>query len=660
MTMKILKFTIYFLLVSGLYSQLDNKIVICKRPLSAQRLISADYKVTANQEKFDVTYYKLNLDLDIENQIITGQVMVRGFLEQNLNVIELDLFTALVVDSVHYFGNSVDFQHMNNLLRITIPPAATAGDTFQTEIFYRGIPGSTGFGSFGFNTFNDRPMIWSLSEPYGARNWWPCKDTPLDKADSIDILITVPLTADTLIVASNGLLINTEYKNDSITYFWSTRYPIATYLVSVAIYPYKVFHDWFVYGENDSMRLDFFVFPENYFKSDLINNYSFTKNMLEEFSLRFGLYPFIKEKYGHAEFIWGGGMEHQTITSLNGTTSFGYSQFLISHELSHQWWGDMITIANFHHIWLNEGFATYSQALWSEFRDGDIESLHAEMDQKVYYGEGTIYVEDTTAIGTIFNGDRSYNKASWVLHMLRHVVGDSTFFLILKSYSEDPEFRFGTVTTEQFRDFCESITNLDLHPFFDQWIYGEYYPIYKVGYEQEGDSLKVIIEQTSLGGTLFQMPLDIKITSTDTTFLTTIQNQQPYSEYLIKLPPGMSVNAIEVDPENWVLKKVTVTDLSVKNSETPEVFSLLPAFPNPFNSNIRIPLKIPTGGQLTIEILDLRGRPVWNSQWTLEPGYHYINWNGRTRQGIQTASGVYFVRAGFGRDMRVEKILLLR
>jgi len=657
-----LKYFILLILVPALYGQIEQNVV-CKNPDLAQKLIKYAYQVTSNQQKFDVTYYKLDLDLDYNNQAINGRVTVQAkALVAGLDLIELDMFSTLRVDSVFYLEEKTDFIQENNLVKITIP-AAAAGAIIQVDIFYEGHPGSTGFGSFGFNSFNDRAMIWSLSEPYGARNWWPCKDTPLDKADSVDILITVPIAGDTLIVASNGLLIDTVYKDGKATYFWSTRYPIATYLVSVAIYPYRVFHDWFAYGDGDSMRLDYYVFPENYLKDELRHNYSMTKEMLNQFSKHFGLYPFIKEKYGHAEFIWGGGMEHQTLSSLSGTGSFGYSQHLISHELAHQWWGDMVTTANFHHIWINEGFATYSQAMWSEFRDNNIESLHAEMAEKVYYGEGTIFVEDTTSIGTIFNGDRTYNKASWVLHMLRHVVGDSTFFQILKSYGNDPAFRFKTATTEQFRDHCESITGLDLQAFFEQWIYGEYYPNYDIGYGQIGDSLFVIIEQSSPGGTLFKMPLDLIITLRDTVVSTTIYNQQEYSEYWIKLPPGKllaTAAAVQVDPENWVLKTINITNLFVKDGEIPADFSLLPAFPNPFNSSTRIPLTIPGTGLLNVEILDIRGRAVWSNQKTVEPGYHFINWNGRTNQGSSAASGIYFVKASFSQEMRVNKILLLR
>ncbi|MBI4719680.1 MAG: M1 family metallopeptidase, partial [Chitinivibrionia bacterium] len=379
---------------------------------------------------------------------VTGEV-----LSETLAEVDLDLATTLTVAHVDGEGSPLlPFSHANDLLTVSLPAPLSQGEAFSLTVYYSGHPDYS-YGAFGFSSFNGLPMIWSLSEPFGARSWWPCKDVPSDKADSVDVRITVD---SSLIVASNGTLLGVTDNTSTKTYHWHEGYPISTYLVSVAIHPYTTFSDWYRYSPTDSMEVQFYVFPSHY--GVVQPTYALTVDMIEAFADLFGEYPFLDEKYGHAEFTWGGGMEHQTITSLGG-----WSEYLIAHELSHQWWGDMITCDDFHHIWLNEGFATYAEALWSEYAYG-MEQYHLDMQAAEYFGAGTIYVDDTSDWNRIFHSGLSYNKGSWVLHMLRHVVGDSTFSHILKTYYADTRYQYGTATTEEFRDLCEAESGMDGRP----------------------------------------------------------------------------------------------------------------------------------------------------------------------------------------------------
>jgi len=525
--------------------------ITCSHFKSSRKLIDFNQQPTRNQLSYDVKYYDLDLTIDPTTETISGTVGVKlESLVDGLSEIEIDLHNNLTVSGINNLsGVNLDFTHsFQNILSISLSTPINTGELYNFVIHYSGPPGSTGFGSFGFSSHAGNDMIWSLSEPYGARNWWPCKDTPMDKADSVDISIEVP---ENLIVASNGLLVDEINSDGWTTYHWEERYPITTYLVSVAIYPYSIYHDWFVYGENDSMRLDYYVYD------DLPSNYGMTKNMITEFSTRFGLYPFIEEKYGHADFVWGGGMEHQTISSMGGS-----SQYLISHELAHQWWGDMVTCANFHHIWLNEGFATYSQAMWWEVRPGgSMEDLHINMAGKAYYGAGTIYVSDTTNVGTIFNGNLSYNKASWVLHMLRHIVGDEAFFEGLQTYGD--QYRFQSTVTNQFVEVMESVSGMELDAFFDRWIYGEYYPQYQ-SYPVWADLgnntslVQVTIHQDQFSP-LFPMPVDVQILTDQgmNTFVANVTEQDQVFEFVV---PGIP-NEVNLDPNHWILRTVENNDL---------------------------------------------------------------------------------------------------
>jgi aminopeptidase N len=495
-------------------------------------------------------------------------------------------------------------------------------------------------------------MIWSLSEPYGARDWWPCKDTPTDKADSVNISLEVPTG---LIAASNGKLVETEIIGNWTTYHWQERYPIATYLVSVAIHPYKVFYDWYKYSPTDSMRLEYYVFPDHF--DAVQTTYGLTKDMLGAMADRFGEYPFINEKYGHAEFVWGGGMEHQTITSLGR-----YDEGLIAHELGHQWWGDMVTCANFQHIWLNEGFATYSEALWYEKRDNDIQSLHNEMAlNRNWYGfrPGTIYVEDTTSVSSIFNGSLSYAKASWVVHMLRHVVGDSAFFNGLQEFGN--RYRFKSAVTEQFQTVMEEVSGKDLESFFQRWIYGELYPIYEVVYSQSDNNLLIQIIQIQ-GSDIFIMPIDIKATYIDESESTwVVDNSLRQQFYSLIIPDGKTIQRLELDPDNWILKKISEIRLdTLGNSIIPGEFYLHPVYPNPFNAGVTIRFDIEIERDIQINIFDIKGNMIWQQSGNFVSGAHFIKWDGKDQLGNKIPSGTYLVEVNNGVLVKKRKMLLLK
>ena len=541
------KFFLAFLLLTSinLFSQDDEDS--CSRLKSYRSIYFEDDNITRNQQDFDVKYYDIDLNINVSNESINGTLgILLTSLVDGLGYIELDFISGMNVSNITLLdGSALSFLHDDqHMLTINLDSEINSDENIHLIIHYNGSPEATGFGSFGFDSYQGYPMIWTLSEPYGSRDWWPCKDTPSDKADSVDISITVP---ENLTVASNGLLDSVVEVDNLKTYHWKERYPIATYLVSLAIYPYTHFTDYFVYGESDTMNLEHYVYPNHF---NLVqSNYALTVDMLEGFSERFGLYPFIDEKYGHAEFVWGGGMEHQTLTSMGG-----YSQHLISHELGHQWWGDMVTCANFHHIWLNEGFATYSQAMWWEIRDNNIQSLHSQMASKAYYGGGTIFVSDTTSVGNIFSSNLVYNKASWVMHMLRHILGDTAFFGGLREYGD--QYRFDSAVTDDFREVMESYSGQDLSAFFQRWIYGEFYPIYTSDpqyYTTDNDTsfIQVNLSQTQ-SSPIFAMPVDIRIT-TDLLIDTRIADQTIREQVFSYIVTGIPSD-VEVDPDNWVLK----------------------------------------------------------------------------------------------------------
>lgn len=527
-----------------------------------KKMLSGASLISPNQKMYDVHFYGLNLEMLPETKTVTGRIEIKGKITgDKLSEIELNLISDMKVSTVETDSGSLDFTHSGDIITVSLPGEFVQGQEFSIAVEYSGSPSQSGFGAFDFTTVRGETMIWSLSEPYGARNWWPCKDYPSDKADSVDINVTVPAN---LIVASNGNLAEVVDNGATKTYRWQERYPIVTYLVSVAIYPYRVYSDWFKYSETDSMEIQFYVFPHNYAAS--FDDYALTKDMLAALSDMYGLYPFINEKYGHAEFVWGGGMEHQTITSLGG-----WSEWLIVHELSHQWWGDMVTCDSFHHIWLNEGFASYSEALWAEYTYGK-EWLPNYMTYMQYFGSGTVFVENPER-DDIFSTDLSYNKAAWVLHMLRHVIGDGNFFNLLKTYGSHEQHRFGTATTEQFQALAEEVSGQDLSTFFQQWIYDEGYPEYAYSWRtRENENGKFVvtggITQTQTMGPIFKMPVDVTLefAESETTFVVDVNEKTENFSFEVEEAP---INLV-IDKNLWILRRVTeITEplLTVSGSE---------------------------------------------------------------------------------------------
>lgn len=532
--------SVFISLISGLVVAQDDGALFCCKGKMSRPLYVLEARGTANQEEFDVLYYHIDLEIFPQEKTVSGEVRIRSRALNNINILELDLISSLFVTSVKTGETNLGFEHRNDLLSVDLDRIYDQNEIVDIIVEYSGKPGST----FGFSERDGHPWIWTLSQPYGSRDWWPCKNLPDDKADSLDLVITVP---EDLIVASNGSLISEDNKNGNTTFHWKVKYPISSYLVSLAIYPYLIATDYFRYTENDSMPVVNYIMP-NVFENNR-NLYKVTIDMLEYFTSIFGPYPFIDEKYGHAEFPWSGGMEHQTISSM-----IGPFEFLIAHELGHQWWGDMITCSDFHHIWLNEGFATYSEALWDEYKNGP-SALHNRMRNRRYFGKGTIYVDNVENQGRIFNYNLSYAKPSWVLHMLRNIMGDEMFFNTLRAWG-DSDKKYGVAVTEDFQKVCEEVSQMDLGAFFQQWIYGEYHPVYLYDWVYSGSEgqyeLTLDIYQFQIQNQ-FTIPIDIHIATEKGDTVIRVSNHEKFHSYAFKLD-GKPLS-VTPDKDEWILKR---------------------------------------------------------------------------------------------------------
>ncbi|MFH0733074.1 MAG: M1 family aminopeptidase [bacterium] len=607
---------------------------------------------------YDVIYYKLNLNINhvfFTSNYISGSVQMNAkSTSANLTSCYMDLVDALQVDSIKSTLGTIVYTHTQNKINIILPNALQVGELFDIIVYYKGIPNSTGSGSFAFKTHSGNPIIWSLSEPYGSSDWWPCKDTPADKADSVDIWITANSFFTSV---SNGKLMKiVDNGNNTKTYKWKVTYPIAQYLISVAMTNYYQYDNYYTALDGSVMTLNHFVYLESW-NDGVKTQIDQTPDMMHEFALKFGEYPFLREKYGHAEFDVGGGMEHQTVTSI-----IYFDRDLVSHELGHQWFGDMITCKDWHNIWLNEGFATYLEALYVERKEGYV-SYRSYMQGYLSEAKaaiGSVYCQDITNENNIFDGARSYAKGGSILHMLRWVLGDSLFFKTMYQYANDPLLKYGVAVTEDFQRVAETVSGRDLNYFFSEWVYGERHPKYSVnwGYNQNGSlyNVRVKISQTANSNpTFFSMPIQLKFKTPFGDTLLTVFNDQQEQEFNFVLNGKPSFFVF--DPNSWILKDMGNVTTNIDNEST-NIFDykLNQNYPNPFNPETKITYQIGIAGTIKLTIYDILGREIRTLVNEFQnPGEYSYNFN-----AAGLAGGVYIYELSSKTFKDSKKLVLLQ
>ncbi|MBK7103868.1 MAG: M1 family metallopeptidase [Ignavibacteriae bacterium] len=501
-----------------------------------------DY-ISSNQKKLDILHYNIDLELFPEKEEIFGTTIITGISRsKNLDKIELNFHDNFDVSKVELNNKSASYLYDDN--KIIISTNQSLIDTFQLKIKYSGTPKSLGFGSFRFAKNNIDPVIYTLNEPIYASTWFPCNDSPSDK-----VFADVNITCDSALTAvSNGILKSVKSEKGKKTFHWETKYPIATYLIFFAASKYKLFSDYYVNEQNDSMKIEYFVFPEDLEKSK--KDFSIHPKAIKFFSQTFGEYPFINEKYGVAEFMWSfGAMENQTITGV-GKNFISGSQFftdLLVHELAHQWWGNAVTLSSWKDIWLNEGFSTYSEALYWENGSG-FSSLQSTMKSFLTDFNGTTLYNPENLFDRII-----YNKGAWVLHMLRKEIGDENFFKLLKKYYES--FKYKNASTNDFIKLAQSFSKNDLTKFFDQWIFkGNGLIEIEYSFSPEGNNTNEIllkVNQVQKGYEEYRFPLEIKFQfENDSSKIENIFIKKRQNAF--KFNFDKKVKDLVLDPNGWL------------------------------------------------------------------------------------------------------------
>jgi aminopeptidase N len=532
----------------------------------------------------DVTFHKISLDIDYDKKYIKGKVKTIFKAKADMTECSFDLNLAHKVDSVVIDNLKVVFTHLNDKLKISLPKKLLINQTQIMEIYYQGKPPTGGFGSFSFGVHgaSKSPVVWSLSEPYGAPDWWPCKDDLTDKVDSSEVAITLP---SFFYSVSNGILINiqTNTAKDTKTYTWKNSYPIAHYLISIACSNYSTYNLKFQSG-NKTMPVENYIYPE-VLSANVKTQIDATLDMLKFFSNTFGEYPFIKEKYGHAMCNFGGGMEHQTISSMGG-----FSESLVAHELAHQWFGDNVTCQTWSDIFVNEAFASYSEALYNEYkynkdRYNQTINGHIVAAKKVTQ---KVYIANPQDENLIFNYDLTYRKGAVVLHMLRGVLGDTPFFETLKAYHAS-DLKYGTATIDDFKKVAEKVSKTDLKYFFDEWIYGVSYPKYQFSWVSGANNAVVVdINQTKLNTVpeIFKMPVQLKLVYDNgkDTLVSVIADKLANNFKIDKLKSP--VKSIVFDPNGYIMKELTEVAGILTGTEPTNTKTVV--YPNPSDGKFDI------------------------------------------------------------------------
>lgn len=575
-------------------------------------------------EKYDVKHYRFAVNVERTSAAISGKVTCFATSTvAALDTFVFQLHSNFTIDSVVDGNNQLlTFTRNNHVCKAKLNNSQQQNSLFNITIFYRGVAPNNGnaaigngFSNAASQTYGSR-VTWSLSQPYSAYEWWPCKQSLQDKIDSVFISVTTDTSNK---VGSNGLLTLVEPTgNGKHTYHWKSYYPISYYLISVAVSNYAEFVQY--------------AKPANYADSILIQNYLYnqqaynnnranidaTKPMLELFSNLFGLYPFYKEKYGHSMAPFSGGMEHQTMTTQG---VFPYS--IVAHELGHQWFGDHVTCATWKDIWLNEGFATYTEYLTVQYLK-PIEALNElQSMQNAAKGSNTlsVYCTDTSSVNRIFSSAITYNKGGSVVHMLRYVINnDSVFYGMLKAYLN--AFGNGNASTENFLSFVNNYTGKNFNTFFNQWVYGAGYPSYQIRWNVSNGKLVMLVNQSNANGSsnLFDMPLPFvaRLNGTDTAF--TLNNSGAQQRY--ELDVNGNITSMQFDPQSWILKNASlVRDNALFPTGIDAIHQSLQhisVYPNPTNQVLYVSNF--TFKNLAATITDLNGKVLFETLSVTENG----------------------------------------
>lgn len=558
---------------------------------------------------YDVKWYFPDIEVNDSNTFISGTTQI-GF--ESLDIIDtlvFELKSYFEVDTVLINSGAVaSFFQVGNILNIIPFSPLEKGEFFISSVSYSGSARASGFFS-GLNNRSDfiynKKVTYTLSEPHQSSTWFPVKQDLHDKADSVRIWIT---TDSSLMAGSNGMLTHiSPLEGGRNRYEWNSTYPIAYYLISIAVSDYIDYSFYSpMFDNSDSLLVQNFIYdhPEIFQREKI--NIDRTSDMILLFTELFGPYPFSSEKYGHAMAPMGGGMEHQTMTTLQ---NFNFE--LVAHELAHQWFGNSVTCGSWQDIWINEGFASYAEYLALEFLEGREEAI-AWMENAHSFAlrdqTESIYLSKEEAYNPlrIFDYNLSYKKGASILHMLRYEINDDAlFFGIFRDFQK--RFADSVATARDFLNVVNDFVQEPYDWFFDQWYYQGGIPIIQSSWRQVGDSLLIDSEQVSSISeeAYFRMHMDFRVifeNGTDT--LIRVFFDEPRKKYAFYLTS--KATSVQIDPYSNNLTISTIFEYITDET-------IVEINPNPVRNNLYLNFRNEYPGR-SLKITNIKGSVLFRDE----------------------------------------------
>jgi len=613
-------------------------------PLSAQDYCSHNFNpdyydgsVMENLRPIDVVHYELNLTVEPAQNHISGTARIIFTGKTIINdKIDLD-FSGLSVDSVYHEQIMTTFNHGSNLLSIDLGYSLNTGDTTSVTVFYQGYPQK---GIYFRKNKTGETVVYSHNEPYDARYWIPCNDNPADKS-TLDLAVWFPAGYRVL---GNGILTGISTGPSGTIFAWKETYPIATYLVSIAAAPYQTVERIFQDDEGDIL-LQYYVYDGDQTRAEKALNV--TAEMMGFFGSYIAPYPFRNEKYAMSTvpFREAAAMENQTATTMRDDIMD--NEGIIAHELAHQWWGDAVSPEDFEHIWLNEGFASYFDALFTEHKYG-----RQAFEQHMQEYSGRIYTDGSLEY-PILNpppqylfGRAVYFKGAWVLHMLRNLVGDENFREICRRYYQLN--LYGNAVTQDLIAISENVTQRPLSNFYNQWLNYGGIPVLVGNWSQDNRMVNIELEQTQ-GEVIYDLEMVLRIEGSvrDTSVQVTLNTVS--DSWIIDFPE--TVNKIVIDPENKILQRNNSPLYNI-----PQRTTLTRLYPNPFNRTVTIEYTVAVTEDLTIEIMNILGQKVKELEKGMKNnGIYSVTWDAGN-----SASGIYICRLASKSQQDYRKLILIK
>ncbi|MBN1560095.1 T9SS type A sorting domain-containing protein [candidate division KSB1 bacterium] len=608
----------------------------------------------------DVISYDVDMTLDLQNEKISGHVRMEiKLLDPTAPSFYIHLTTPRIAKAM-LNGDEISFLHAADKVYFTLLSPA---EDITLDIDYSGTPGNDGFGGFYFQDSYAYTIGQGLNStiPSMLRHWIPSHDVPHDKA-TVDMRLTVPAALEAF---ANGSLVTSVTHNSTKTVHWRETHPIATYLIAIAVGHYTILRSTYRSISGDSIPLEFYVYPEH--AAAAANDWKNLPQMMGFFEHHFAPYPF--DRYSMAEAFNRGAMEHQTMTTYSYQLITGDNRYdyIMAHELAHHWWGDLVTLADWREIWLNEGFATYSEALYFESLYGDdylAEYMNALLEiylaEVVRRGHFPIYNPDYLWGGTI------YQKGAWVLHMLRWTIGEDAFWRTLQSWAH--RFAYGNAFITDFIRLAEEQSSQDLDWFFDQWIYQAGYPDFDIIWDYRLNdkrtwSVTIEIRQQQWQNFPFRAPIEIEFEFAGGSRLDTLISSAAYQTFQIELQN--EPYALHLDPRNWLLKQYDLIFSPSLPDAQPNDFYLAQNYPNPFVTGSQTSIvyqvaQMDSPHQMSIQVYNILGQRVSTLfDGPLHGGIYKAVWDGKDMAGRTVPSGVYFYRLQSAEKTYERKLVIL-